>query len=161
MTVYSAEQSTILLSLAHFVWVFICCVVLVFLFLLGGWEELGWFGFVVFYICPLCLCVSVCVCFLSVCVRVCSHNQLGLVKSDLSGHAHKMSSQPQQWRQSNLVTTDVMIPTAHRALPPVNLSTHNRWSSGSLQAPSALVQTTQWVPVLTLCVCVCVYLVRV
>ena len=115
---------------------------------------------------------------------VCSHNQLGLVKSDRSGHAHKSdwsghahksdwsghahksdwsghahktSSQPQQWRQTNLITTDVMIPTAHRTLPPLNLSTQNRGSSSSLQAPSALVQTTQWVPV---CVCVCVCLVE-
>ena len=62
VTIYSAEQSTILLSLADFVLGFICCLILLFLFLLGGWEELRWFWFVVFYICPVCVCVCGCVC---------------------------------------------------------------------------------------------------
>ncbi|KAK7102561.1 hypothetical protein V1264_020760 [Littorina saxatilis] len=72
--------------------------------------------------------------------------QLGLVKSALPGHGHKKGvSQMQSWRQSNLVTSDVVIPTAHRGLPPVNVMGQARWCTGSLQGPTAAVQTTQWV----------------
>lgn len=70
--------------------------------------------------------------------------QLGLVKAEAPTQARSTQGGQIQWRQSAVMTSDVVVPTPHRGLPSVNVHSQSWWYGPGSQMPTASINLVQW-----------------